>query len=765
MLNLFRQFPAALRRGLALVLAHACLLVTFAPASAAVVAAAPAQVTAVRAVTEGAATRIQIAGNAPLAYGVRRAAARTLLVELPDADASRLPAAYKLTSPLASTVSVECASGAHGRPVARLHVALLAPVRERAYISGRDLVVELTPEQEPTTATQTPATAQPPVAEQARADVPVVAPVAYSDMTASVAQQPTPRPTPSATQSRPAGQPQSEQGKRYGEYGFMGEPINLNVVNADVRDILNYITEQYGVNFIIDKSVGAVPVTVNVTDVPWNIALDAILRANRLGIAVEGNILRVATIEVLAEEAAAQAAIQEARLNAAPLVTEFVRLNYARAVGTLAQAAGSTGGFAGGASNESFSGGAGGDATGKSGDQGILPIVKRRLSKRGAVEVDGRSNTLIITDVRENIESIRQLVALLDQPEPQVEIEARIVVANRSFSRDLGVQLNAITVGTNRGSVANFATLPNQERAGTTGGTVPDAGPRRTGVPFGLPGTNPPSGTLGATAANTVIGLTTGLIGTAQISALITLAESKGQAKIVATPRVTALNNRPAQIESGQQIPVVTPQAGGGTGTSANVVFTTTFVSVPLRLSITPQISDAGTVVLRVVAENNSVNTSLTNSLGTPGIDTQRMQTEVLVPDGGTTVVGGVLADNESNTQDRTPGLSGIPVLGNLFKRRGTTRSTNELLFFITPRIYRPDFQGRPTSGTVTDRTRTVSIPQPVPLGNPQSNTPPQIGVPEQTPQPQPLTRPTTTPTPTPARPDATTGDRPQGGN
>ena len=142
----------------------------------------------------------------------------------------------------------------------------------------------------------------------------------------------------------------------------------------------------------------------------------------------------------------------------------------------------------------------------------------------------------------------------------------------------------------------------------------------------------------------------------------------------------------------------------------------------PLRLSVTPQITDAGTVVLRVVAENNSVNLSLTNSLGTPGIDTQRMQTEVLVPDGGTTVVGGVLADNEGETQSRTPGLSGIPVLGNLFKRRATTRTTNELLFFITPRIYRPDYNGRPISGTVSDRTRSVTLPQPVPLGNPQTN-------------------------------------------
>ncbi|MDQ1557092.1 MAG: type pilus assembly protein PilQ, partial [Pyrinomonadaceae bacterium] len=377
---------------------------------------------------------------------------------------------------------------------------------------------------------------------------------------------------------------------------------------------------------------------------------------------------------------------------------------------------------------------------------GILPIISRRLSKRGSVEVDGRSNTLIVTDVRENIASIRQLVELLDQPEPQVEIETRIVVASRSFSRDLGVQLQAAVFGS-RGQGGTFETAP------ANGGLRPG------GLPGGLSNTPPATGDLGVTAPSTVIGLTTGIFGTAQIGALITAAESKGQAKIVANPRVTALNNRPAQIESGAQIPVVTPQAGGG-GNSDNLggstVFTTTFVSVPLRLSITPQITDAGTVVLRVTAENNSINRSLVNSLGTPGIDTQRMQTEVLVPDGGTTVVGGVLLDTEGETQTRTPGISGIPVLGNLFKRKATTRNTNELLFFITPRIYRPDYNGRPISGTVvTDRGRSTTIPQPVPLGNPQSNTPAPTQ--DGTQQTQPGSN-DNAPT---ARPAATRGERP----
>src|SRR6266404_6045179 len=546
-----------------------------------------------------------------------------------------------------------------------------------------------------------------------------------TDTRASSPQQnPTPTPTPVKPVMSPAKDnmaTQSDQGRRYGQSGFVGEPINLNVVNADIRDILNYITEQYGINFVIDSSVGAVPVTVNVQDVPWNLALEMILRSNKLGAQVNGNILRIATNDSLAKEAETEKVINDARLDTTQLVTEFIRLNYARATGTLSTAGGSSGNFSGGTTpNASSSSGSGAASAG--GDQGILPVVQRRLSRRGSVEVDGRSNTLIITDVKENIASIRQLVTLLDQPEPQVEIETRIVIASKSFSRDLGVQLNALALNTSTGGTAGFGTAPGTPLAGGAGaGAGNTIGLRPAGIPQGILN---PSGALGANLANTVIGLTTGIIGTAQISALITAAESRGNARTVATPRVTALNNRKAEISSGQQIPVTTPQTGAG-ATGGAILFTTTFVSVPLRLEVTPQITDAGTVVLHVIAENNSVNTAIAIN-GTPGIDTQRMETEVLVPNGGTTIVGGVLGDQETNTQNRTPGVASLPIIGNLFKRKAVVRQSSEILFFITPRIYRPDYNGQPTSPIVGNGTgnRTATIPQPVPMGNPQSNTP-----------------------------------------
>ena len=304
------------------------------------------------------------------------------------------------------------------------------------------------------------------------------------------------------------------------------------------------------------------PVTVNVQDVPWNYALDALLRANRLGVEVNGNILRVATTDTLAKEAETQRIIKDAQLTNSPLITELFRLNYIRASGTLAQAAGSTAGYAGGTTGASFSGGSGGDATGGGGDQGLLPIIKRRLSRIGSVEVAASSNTLIVTDVKENVEAIRQLIAVLDQPEPQVEIETRIVIAQRNFSRDLGSQLSMGVANFNRGGLANISTLPSTSGTSGSGGSSNGAvrtGPNPFGVFGGLDGTNQPLGNLGASAPSTVIGLTTGLFGSAQISLAITAAETRGEVKTVATPRITTMNNRPAQIESGTQIPVQTP--------------------------------------------------------------------------------------------------------------------------------------------------------------------------------------------------------------
>ena len=504
-------------------------------------------------------------------------------------------------------------------------------------------------------------------------------------------------------------EPQS-QGRMYGEPGFRGEVINLNVVNADIREILSYITDQYGINFVIDRSVKEVPVTVKVTDVPWNIALDSILQAQELGVQVNGNILRIADNKILAGEGELYRERQNNQLDTSPLLTELIRLNYASTSGNNVPGPTTSGTTRGGGPSQMGGGnmmnagitaasamsGTEGGMGANTNAGGLLPIIKRRLSRRGSIEVDDRTNSLIITDVATNLAAIKQLISILDQPEPQVEIEARIVVATRSFSRDIGVQLAAILNGA-RGS-------------GVIGGTLPGA---TTTLPPSLAPNPTINNDLASSIANTAIGLTTGIFGTAQLSALITAGEQKGQAKIIATPRVTALNNQTAEIKSSTQIPITTIQPGSAGGA---VVATTEYVDVPLKLEITPQITDHGTVILTMTAENSSTASIVGGAA--PAINSQSMKTQVVVPDGGTTIVGGVLFDDERESQDRTPGLASIPILGNLFKRKGVQRNTNEILFFITPRITRPDYALVNQSGA----PRSGPIVQPVPLGNPPSN-------------------------------------------
>jgi type IV pilus assembly protein PilQ len=491
----------------------------------------------------------------------------------------------------------------------------------------------------------------------------------------------TPRPREVA-QTPATGQAKSFNAADYVKPDFVGEPINLDLRSTqgkviDIRDFLRFISDTYKVNFVIDQSVREIPITVTLQSVPWNQAMEALLRANRLGVKVEGNILRVMSQETIAVEDRIRQEQIRARQEAAPLITEMVRLNYARAL--TGAAPGASGSSSGGSSASSAS--AGGSTSGASSTasgSGLDGIIRSRLSQRGSIQADPRTNTLIITDISENVEAIKEIIVKLDVPEPQVEIESRIVIANRNFARDLGVQLGAVAIDTGRGGVGTATTLPNplaprvpinpaSGAAGTTGtssgglfGSISDA-MRAAGATFGL-------------------GLTTGVIGTTQISAILTASEQKGNVKTISSPRITALNNQTANIVNGVQIPVQT---------ESNNTLTVTFVTAALRLEITPQINDSGNVLLKVVAENNSVNTAIATR-SAPGINTQRAETTVLVPDGGTTIIGGINIDVESNAQQRTPGVSRIPGLGELFKRRTVSRQTDEILFFITPRIYRP---------------------------------------------------------------------------
>ena len=523
-----------------------------------------------------------------------------------------------------------------------------------------------------------------------------------------------------------SGQTQRRTDLAFCDPGFVGGLISFDLrAGVDLRDMLRFISQQYGVNFILDKSVPTVPVDIRVTDIPWNQVMDSVLRANRLGAVCESNgrIIRVATLAAIKEEEEQQRAIFEAKAEMVPLETKIIHLKYARAAGALGAGAGGRSGSGGGGGGGGGAGSSGGGGA-TAGQGTLLSIVRARLSKRGKVEVEARTNSLILTDLPEYTQVIEDMIAKLDRPEPQVEIEARIVIANRNFLRDVGAEMaGAALENKQNGRAGIFETTPVQvvggglapggKDSGSSGGSGSGSGGSGSGSGSGTgqqKGLGPNLiGPFADTAlrggvASSVLSLTTGVIGTGILSMALSASETKGQIRTIASPRVTTTDNKTAEIVNGVQIPVQTV---------SNNTITTTFVTAALRLEITPQIiEENGQVLMHVVAENNTVNFSLAGQFnnGTPGINTQSAESTVLVQDGGTTVMGGINIDTEGHSMNRTPGVSRIPLLGELFKRRTTRRDTDEILFFLTPRIVRNDGTAGPR---VPQRSSLEGTPNP----------------------------------------------------
>ncbi|HEY9232416.1 MAG TPA: secretin N-terminal domain-containing protein, partial [Blastocatellia bacterium] len=436
---------------------------------------------------------------------------------------------------------------------------------------------------------------------------------------------------------------------------YTGGLISFDLrAGVDIRDMLRFISQQYGVNFIVDKSVGGVPVDLRISDVPWNKVMETVMRANRLGaVCDDGRIIRIATLEAIKQEELQRQEIAEAQALKVPLVTEIIHLKYARAFGALGAGGGGRSGGSGG-----------GGASASSGQGSLLSIINTRLSKRGRIEMDGRTNSLVVTDLPEHMQVIKDMISRLDRPEPQVEIEARIVIASRNFLRDLGVELAAGVLGSH-GRAGMFETSPMQlvnggltpggaGGAGGGGGSSSGSGSGSGSTTSNGLGPNLPNlfsnGSLRAGSPSSILGLTT-LVGTGVLTTALSAQETKGQIRTIASPRITTTDNKTAEIVNGVQIPVQT---------TSNNTITTTFVTAALRLEITPQIvEETGEVQMHIVAENNTVNTALASQLngGTPGINTQSAESTVLVQDGGTAVMGGINVDTEGNTINRTPGL------------------------------------------------------------------------------------------------------------
>lgn len=405
--------------------------------------------------------------------------------------------------------------------------------------------------------------------------------------------------------------------------GYHGEKISLVFDDADTRKILQLIGEVSNLNIIAADDIQGT-ITLRLVDVPWDQALDLIMEIKGLGMIREGNVARIMPKEKLRAMDEAKMTAARSREKLEDLNTEVITISYAD-VGNVSEPA------------------------------------KKLLTERGKITEDKRNKQLIITDIANSIADIRKLIKLLDTPEKQVLIEARIVEATTTFSRDLGVKWgishqsdtggNASLNTANVGLGGSFLISPNNV-TGLTG----TAG-LGSALTFGRVGVD-----------STILDL--------RISAL----ETSGHGKVISTPRVTTMNGSKAVISQGTEIPYQSTDDNGKTETE--------FKKAELSLTVTPEINPDGSIFLQILAKNDSRGADVPTGLGSaPAIDTKTADTKVLVRDGETTVIGGIFVEEKRTGEDGVPYLMKIPILGHLFKSTNRKEERRELLVFITPRI------------------------------------------------------------------------------
>src|SRR2546426_8043910 len=443
----------------------------------------------------------------------------------------------------------------------------------------------------------------------------------------------------------PVAQPKPDQPTDIGTMGgterFIGKRISLDFQDADISSVLRLIADVSGLNMVVGEAVKA-RVTLKLLNVPWDQALDLILKLNNLGQIREGNILWIDTLANITKLRDDAARAKESTLKAEELVTRIVYLNYSDAAKS-------------------------------------VDVAKSNLSPRGEIKIDARTNALVIRDIPDNVTRAEKVIRDLDQRTPQVQIEARIVQATKAFSRGLGIQWGmAAPPGSTglAGSGAINTTSPggrspisvNLGVSGVTLGTQPSdffVNLPASGTGVSIPGTT----------AGLLIGKFLGSTGTLDLR--LSAGEALAQTKIVSAPKIITLDNKPAKIEQGSQVPFQTTSLQGTQ---------TTFVDATLTLNVTPHvIPHANTVRLEIKATKNSIGPAV--STAGPTIDKKEATTEILLRDGETTVLGGIFEETRTDSTQGVPWFNRIPFLGWLFKNEGVSVNQTELLVFITPII------------------------------------------------------------------------------
>ncbi len=418
---------------------------------------------------------------------------------------------------------------------------------------------------------------------------------------------------------------------------FSGKTVSLDFQDIEVRTVLQILSKEAGMNIVASDSVGG-KMTLALKDVPWDQALDLILAARDLVQEKQGNIIRIETRKEYDQKIMEEAENKKKLQDLVPLISQTFQLKYKNVeeLKTVLRI-----------------------EDGGGGNEGSRRSI---LSNRGSAMIDPATNTLIVKDVGSVIQEFQRLIEELDVPARQVMVEARIVEADVSLGRDLGVKLGYARAGrTGVGSTYDYA-----------------RNNRNVGVGFDGEVNVTPNINLPLAAATSSIGIIRS-IGSSALGLELSASEKENRSKTISTPRVLTQDRKKATIKQGTQIPYQTRDSDGG--------YTTAFKDAVLQLDVTPRITPDNNIILDIQINKDDVATNQTNADGEPAIAVKQVTTQAMVENGGTLVVGGIYQETISNNVSKVPVLGDVPVLGNLFKSRSRGHDRNEVLFFITPRI------------------------------------------------------------------------------
>ena len=453
------------------------------------------------------------------------------------------------------------------------------------------------------------------------------------------------------------------QASAYGTPRYNGRPVTFNFQDVPVRTVLQLIAEESNLNVVAADTVQG-NVTLRLVNVPWDQALDLVLQAKGLDKRQSGNVVWVAPQSEIAKYEQDKAEARVKLENSAEMITEYIPINYGNAE-DIAKLL-----------TDDAKNGKGGGGSGES-QRGFL-------SPRGSISFDRRTNTLLVIDIPPRVASIRDLVNKLDKPVDQVVIEARIVIANESFARELGAKFGISgknnNVFFNNIGANNVAYEDSVAKANNANSAVPPPNPLQAptlthGLNFNIPSALAGAGSLALSILNAGYALDL------ELSAL----QNEGRGEIISNPRIVTSNQKEALIKQGDQIGYITVTGGN----NANVP-QVQFKDVVLQLKVTPTITNDGRIFLNMDLQKDDLSGYVNTGVGqVPQIATREVTTAVLVEDGQTVVVGGVYEFKDQNSLSKIPFLGDIPILGNLFKNRNHTKSKAELLVFVTPKVIR----------------------------------------------------------------------------